>query len=201
MTVDLKNGRKRSYPSDLPGDSIDNPIEIPDDPIRKQDQTCSAKVKVHTMPDTALARSIYNEFMTPSNTYKSPISRTDRIDRFNRYNGTPQQPTKSIYASPIKTEEHDVKDTSTAVEDSLDAMVKEMRELLLDHRKSPPLVQSRTPPARASPSIYKNSIYPYPSFDELYKKTAIPKGPIKLTQDQQNMVCTSIHSCSCFTTF
>ncbi|KAI9285324.1 hypothetical protein BC943DRAFT_43387 [Umbelopsis sp. AD052] len=149
MTDEFKNGRKRSYPSDLPaGDSIENPIEIPDDLASKHDLNSTAKTSVPTLPDTALARSIYNEFMTPNNTFKSSVARTERLDRFNRYNRTSPQPTKPKSAPPvIKREETDVEDmNNNAVEDSLDGMVKEMRELLLDHRKTPPLVQPSTPP-------------------------------------------------------
>ncbi|KAI8578229.1 hypothetical protein K450DRAFT_247854 [Umbelopsis ramanniana AG] len=127
--------------------------------------------------------------MTPNNTFKSSVARTERLDRFNRYNRTSPQPARPISAPVIKREETDVEDTNNnTVEDSLDGMVKEMRELLLDHRKTPPIVQPSTPPSRVSPSIYKKTIYPYPSFDELYKKTAIPKGTIKLNQEQQVMV-------------
>jgi hypothetical protein len=84
--------------------------------------------------------------MTPNNTFKSSVTRTDRLDRFNRYNRTSPQPTRPIFAPVIKKEETDVEDTNNAAEDSLDGMVKEMRELLLDHRKSSPSVQPSTPP-------------------------------------------------------
>ena len=93
--------------------------------------------------------------MTPNNTFKSSVTRTDRLDRFNRYNRSSPQPTKPKSAPVIKKEETDVEDTNNAVEDSLDGMVKEMRELLLDHRKTPPLVQPSTPQVCSQTSAHR----------------------------------------------
>lgn len=93
--------------------------------------------------------------MTPNNTFKGSVTRKDRLDRFNRYNRTSPQPTQPKSAPVIKKEETDVEDTNNAAEDSLDGMVKEMRELLLDHRKTPPLVQPSTPQVYIQTEIHR----------------------------------------------
>ncbi|GAB5588516.1 Sentrin-specific protease 2 [Umbelopsis nana] len=174
----------------MTGDSIENPIEIPDDVITKEDQ---GSARAAYVPDTTLARSIYDQFYSPTSTFKSTHTHThtraERSDRFNRYNRGVllPQPTK-VFPPVYEPKVEDGDEKTNVVEDSLDAMVKEMKELLLDHRKPSTPVQPRTP-ERLSPTPYKHSIYPYPTFDELYKKTAIPpKGPVKLDDLQLKFV-------------
>jgi hypothetical protein len=88
-----------------------------------------------------LARSIYDEFYSPKSTFKPAVSKNDRPNRYSRFNaGSPQ--TSPAMPKAIKVEP--VEEQDSFVEDSLDAMVKEIRDLLLDNRKSPVSVAQQT---------------------------------------------------------
>lgn len=74
--------------------------------------------------------------------------RAERPDRFNRYNRDLVQPQPTKVRLPVynSKQTEDAEEKTSVVEDSLDAMVREMKELLLDHRKSSTPLQPRTPP-------------------------------------------------------
>lgn len=70
------------------------------------------------------------------------MTKNERPNRYSRFNTGSPQPLLTM-PKPIKAEPAD-DETDSFVEDSLDAMVKEIRDLLLDNRKSPVSVLQQT---------------------------------------------------------
>lgn len=69
------------------------------------------------------------------------MAKNERPNRYSRFNTASPQP---LTAMPKAIKAEPVEEKDSFVEDSLDAMVKEIRDLLLDNRKSPVSVVQQT---------------------------------------------------------